>query len=219
MPNLEYFRRDLEALVDKLKPPSKILNVLTSIIDKLTKLHMRGIVKINHSVMEVIVSHYLLRRGFEFVDVEHPISANLRCDVFGVKGESKIIVEIETGFTPPENSLDPISYLKARIASKIARYGFYAEKFSLAIPPYYLPPLPIIFSKPPRARSLKEAKRLKCLLDTYYKRPPISLDEILHSRLHSILIINIDTAEVEEVDPESYLLELHRIYDKYLLIY
>ena len=44
----------------------------------------------------------------------------LVCDVFATKGDGEAIVEIETGFTPPEHALDPTSYYVARIASKIS---------------------------------------------------------------------------------------------------
>ncbi len=46
----------------------------------------------------------------------------LVCDIFAKKGGNTLI-EIETGFTPPEHAMDTIDYFSARIMSKIARYS------------------------------------------------------------------------------------------------
>ena len=45
--------------------------------------------------------------------------------LFGKKGDGTAIIEIETGFTPPEHALDTVDYYAARIVSKIARYSKY----------------------------------------------------------------------------------------------
>lgn len=215
----ELFRADLEALVRRLNPGIKARAVLEGLVLKLTMLHRKGIVKINHSAMEIVVANYLLKRGYGYVDVEHPIGRDLNCDVYGIKGDGSIIVEVETGFTPPENSLDPIGYLTARIASKVARYGAYAEKFSLAIPPYYVPPLPSLFLQPPRERSEDDVERLKELLDRYYSKPPITVEEIRNSRVHSIMLVNVDLGLVEELGPEEYAKKLICVYEGYINSY
>ena len=219
MPGNNKFREDLEDLVKKLSPKIKARAILNGLMYKLTLLHKKGRVKINHSVMEIVVAHYLLRKGYVYVDVEHIIGGNLICDVYGIKGDGSIIVEVETGFTPPESSLDPFQYLTARIASKIARYGAHAEKFSLATPPFYTPPIHPLLLKPPRERSRGEIKILKSLLDKYYKNPPISEKDIQNARLHSILIVNVDLGMVEEIDPEHYIEDLKDIYWKYISSY
>jgi len=189
MPNVEEFRRDLLRVLERTGATGESRERLVKLVDKLSELHERGMVKINHSVMELVVSWHLLRKGYD-------------------------AIEVETGFTPPESSVDPLDYLKARIASKIARYGAYAEKFSLAVPPYYVPPVHPIFFKPPRERRSVEALELKRLLDRYYKRPPISLDELISARLHSVMIVDVDNARVEEVDPEAYFNGVYWLYYK-----
>ena len=60
--------------------------------------------------------------------LKRPISDILVCDLFGKKGEGTAIIEIETGFTPPEHALDTVDYYTARIVSKIARYSKYCGK-------------------------------------------------------------------------------------------
>ena len=73
-------------------------------------------------------------------------------------GEGTAIIEIETGFTPPEHALDTVDYYAARIVSKIARYSKYCEKFSLATPVVNILPMSKIFLLPPNARNLDDIK-------------------------------------------------------------
>jgi hypothetical protein len=69
--------------------------------------------------MELICAKHLIQKGFD-VEIEHDLD-KVSCDVYGVKGFGSVIIEVETGFVPPENAVDPLTYLKARIASKITR--------------------------------------------------------------------------------------------------
>ena len=199
------FDRDLEILSAKLnndtdKETQTKLDILK---DKLIRMHNENVVKINHSVMEMVCAKHLILKGYE-VDIERSIDG-LICDLYGVKGLGSHIVEIETGFIPPSNALDPSNYRKSRIASKIIRYGNHSEKFALGIPQYYLLQIPEILVKPPRARTKEELKYLKTLCDLYYKNPPVTLEEIRNARLHIIYIIDVDGIAVTEVDPVTYI--------------
>jgi hypothetical protein len=199
------FDRDLKILSAKLnndtdQEAQKKLDVLK---DKLIRMHNENVVKVNHSVMEMVCAKHLILKGYE-VDIERPVDG-LICDLYGVKGFGSHIVEIETGFIPPSHALDPANYRKSRIASKIIRYGNHSEKFALGVPPYYLLQIPDILVKPPRARSKKDLKYLKKLCDLYYKNPPVTLDEIRNARIHTIYIIDVDGTTVREVDPVTYL--------------
>ena len=199
------FDRDLEILSAKLnrdteKEAQKKLNVLR---DKLIRLHEENVVKINHSVMELVCAKHLILKGYE-VDIERPVDG-LICDLYGVKGLGSHIVEVETGFIPPSHALDPANYRKSRIASKIIRYGNHSDKFALGVPPYYMLQIPDILVKPPRDRTLEDLKYLKTLCDLYYRNPPVSLDEIRNARIHVIYIIDVDEVAIREVDPATYL--------------
>ncbi len=199
------FDRDLEILVRRLnmdtnKEAQKKLNVLKA---NLIRLHEENVVKINHSVMELVCAKHLILKGYE-VDIERPVDG-LICDLYGVKGLGSHIVEIETGFIPPSHALDPANYRKSRIASKIIRYGNHSDKFALGVPPYYLLQIPDILVKPPRDRTKEDLKYLKTLCDLYYKNPPVSLDEIRNARIHTIYIIDMDDIAIREVDPVTYL--------------
>jgi len=199
------FNRDIEILLARLNSDTdeesqKKLNVLR---DKLIRLHEENVVKINHSVMELVCAKHLILKGYE-MDIERSVDG-LVCDLYGVKGLGSHIVEVETGFIPPSHALDPANYRKSRIASKIIRYGNHSDKFALGVPPYYMLQIPDILVKPPRDRTVKDLKYLKTLCDLYYRNPPVSLDEIRNARIHIIYIIDVDEIAIREVDPATYL--------------
>jgi hypothetical protein len=202
---MDKFDRDLEIIVARLNSNTdkETKKNLIALKDKLIRLHEENVVKINHSVMELVCAKHLLLRGYE-VDIERPIDG-LVCDLYGVKGLGSHIVEVETGFIPPSHALDPANYRKSRIASKIIRYGNHSDKFALGVPPYYLLQIPDILVKPPRGRTPEELKYLKTLCDLYYKNPPVNLEEIRNARIHTIYIIDVDEITIKEVDPATYL--------------
>jgi hypothetical protein len=183
--------------------PADIVERMDFVKNRLISLYQRNLVKINHSAMELVCAKHLIRYGYR-VDVEKQLTDILICDVYAEKGDGVAIVEIETGFIPPEHALDPLSYYSARIASKIARYSKYANQFVLATPPVSMLPIPGLFRRPPRDRRPAEIKQVKQLCDAYYKNPPVVEDEILNARLHMIYIINIDASKVFEMDVDSY---------------
>jgi hypothetical protein len=183
--------------------PEEIVERMNFVKNRLIELYMRNLVKINHSAMELVCAKHLIRYGYK-VDVEKQLTDILICDVYAEKGDGAAIVEIETGFIPPEHALDPLSYYAARIASKIARYSKYANQFVLATPPVSVLPIPALFRRPPRDRRKSEIKKVKVLCDKYYKNPPVTEDEILNGRLHITYIINIDAGKVVEMDIDSY---------------
>jgi hypothetical protein len=206
MNRTEKFEEDLEFLLPKLSQDmqGKAKESLGRLKDRLIELHKSSVVKINHSVMELVCAKHLILKQYE-VDIEHQLDATLTCDLYATKGYGSLILEIETGFIPPEHALDPSAYLSARIASKIIRYSNYAGKFALGIPPHYILQIPQILTVPPRQRTFENLKDIKTLCDQYYQNPPVSLDEVKNSKLHVVYIIDVDNAAIQEVDPETYV--------------
>ena len=171
---------------------------------RLIDLREKNLLKINHSVLELIVAKYLVKEGYE-VDLEHTIDAGLNCDVYGRKGEGTVVIEVETGYVPPAHALDPLDYIKARIASKIARYSNHCNKFMLAAPPHYIMPIPRAFTQPPRDREQADMAMIKRYCDMYYTSPPVSFDEILNSRIHGVEMVDVETASLREMEPGQYI--------------
>ena len=211
------FERDLILLLERLRQDAKpeTLQKLLLLKDWLVKLQRENIVKINHSAMELVCAKYLLQKGYD-VHLEYPLNNILTCDLFATKGLGNIIVEIETGYIPPENALSPLTYTSARLASKIIRYSSFAGKFALGVPPHYFLPFPRTLAKPPRNRTEEEIAQIKRLCDAYYQKPPVAIEEIRNARIQEVYIIDVDWVKVQEIDPETYLKRIIRkgvIYD------
>jgi len=204
--DIEKFTDDVYTVAEKLTEgkPSDMKSKINFVRERLIELYQKNLVKINHSVLEMICASNLIAQGYS-VDIEKHLSDILVCDVFATKGDGTFIMEIETGFTPPDHALDTIDYYVARIASKIARYSQYCSKFALATPVVGILPIPKLFLKPPSKRTKDEVKKMKDLCDRFYKNPPIETSDILNARLHSVYLINIDKCFAKQLDPYTYL--------------
>ena len=204
--DLEKFRNDVYDMTENLSKNLKEndLPKLNYVRQQLIEMYQKNLVKINHSILELICASNLISNGYA-VEVEKDFSDILVCDIFAKKGGGYTIIEIETGFTPPEHAMDTVDYYAARIMSKIARYSKHCSKFSLATPVMGILPIPQIFLLPPNARKKEDVNKIKELCDRYYKNPPIKYDDILNAHLHSIYLINIDKGFAKEVDPHGYV--------------
>src|SRR4030067_603554 len=202
----ERFEQDLSTLMCRLTADmaDEACKKLNGLKDWLLKLQKENVVKINHSVMELVCAKYLTLKGYDG-KLEYALNEILTCDLYTTKGYGNLIVEIETGFIPPDHALDPLTYTSARLASKIIRYSSFAGKFALGMPPHYILPFPHALAKPPRRRTAEEISAIKTLCDKYYQNPPVTETEIQNARIQEIYIIDVDQAKVHEIDPEAYM--------------
>ncbi len=200
------FEQDLNILLSRLTVDidKEAIHKLGKLRNRLLRLQKENIVKINHSVMELVCAKYLVLKGYD-VQIEKPLNDILTCDLFSVKGFGKLIVEIETGYIPPEHAMDPLTYTYARLASKIIRYSRFSEKFALGIPQHYILPLPRTLTLPPRKRTAQDIDEIKNLCDWYYQNPPVTEEDIRNARIHEIYVIDVDRTAVQAMDPETYM--------------
>lgn len=200
------FRADLYKLATRAcsSDGQEVRSQVFGIADVLVGLYRKNLVKINHSALELVCAKDLVKQGYE-VKVEHKLDKALVCDVMGTRGDGILIVEIETGFIPPQAALESSLYARGRIASKIARYSRFAGKFALGTTPSYVLDVPPFFVRPSRAKTSEEAVKIKALTDIHYKKPPVTLEELMRARLHSVFVIDVDSATTREIDPEGYL--------------
>jgi len=182
-----------------LKGQENFNNIITKIIE----LYNKQLIKSNHTMMEIVLALYFISQD-KFVVLEEPINNNLIADliVYHENGQKEII-EIETGFVPPEYSSDPILYRYTREISKIARYSKFGDIFSFACPPFHILQIPDIFIK--KEKGLNEIYKIKELLDKYYKMPPIEVEEIKEAKINYVYIINVDKKRVTKLDIKEYL--------------
>ena len=99
---MDKFSEDLESLIARLLKDAEpdVAESMRRLEERLVELREKNLLKINHSVLELIVAKFLVSDGFD-VDLEHVLDSGLSCDVYAVKGEGTLIVEVETGFVPP----------------------------------------------------------------------------------------------------------------------
>ncbi len=206
MSNRQKFERDLTFLLDRLASGVEpvVENKLNILKDRLIKLQRENIVKINHSVMELVCAKHLIEKGYD-IQLEYSLNEILNCDLYGINSSGNLVVEIETGFIPPENALSPLTYTSARLASKIVRYSSFATKFALGVPSHYILPFPRLFAKDPNCRSALELEQVKALCDAFYRKPPVTLEEIRSAHIQTIYIIDVDHGSTQEIEPEVYL--------------
>jgi len=199
------FIEDIDYIVKKIQDElsQEEYRKVLELCDSLLRMYRERRVKINHSVMELICAKFLVQDGFN-VDLEHELNG-ISTDIYAKKGFGSLIVEVETGFVPPDHALDPVNYLRARVTSKITRYSAFANKFILATTPYYIMQIPTSLVKPPRFRSEEEVMYLKSLCDQYYTNPPVSLEEIRNARLHSIYVVDVDNTSIREWEVNEYM--------------
>jgi hypothetical protein len=200
------YEKDLDILINSMMidMPPALQPKLAALADRLKYLRDRNLLKINHSVLELVVAKHLILTGYE-VELEHELESGLTCDIFARKGLGTCIVEVETGYVPPSHALDPVDYIKARIASKIARYSGYCQKFILGAPPHYIMPIPRMLTTPARFRSEEEMLTVKRYCDMYYSNPQVSPEEIMNAHIHSVMVIDVDQKRLSEVDPVEYI--------------
>jgi hypothetical protein len=200
------FEQDVNLLVSKLSVDmtddhkQKLEKLKTDLIN----LQKQNVVKINHSVMELVCAKYLILKDYD-VEIEYPLDPILTCDLYSAKGYGNLIVEIETGYIPPENAMAPLTYTYARLASKIVRYSCFAGKFAIGVPPHYVLPLPTALTLPPRRRKPSDIEYIKNLCDRYYQKPPVTYEGIQNARIHEIYLIDVDRLRVQAMDPEAYM--------------
>jgi len=214
--DVKRFRGDLYKLAVKAcaNDDQTVRSEVLETADILVKLYKKNLVKINHSALELVCARELIKEGYE-VKVESRLDSTLVCDVMGTRGDGRLIVEIETGFIPPEAALEPSAFARGRISSKVARYSRYADRFALGTTPSYLLDLPEFFVKPAGDRSRDEAIKIKALTDVRYNRPPISIDELMQARVHSVFLIDVDSGSTKKLDPGNYLAATQLLTDRH----
>jgi len=223
------FVKDMDILLEKIEPstPSFVMNQLYQVRERFIELSRRRLVKINHSIMQLLVAKHLIENGCR-VEIEYPLNGGaLMADIFAVRekmfvwrddakdaflsemhgtaeNEETIVVEVETGYVPPKAALTPGRYRLIRIASKIARYAGFSHFFSLATPHYHVLQIPNAILQQVGKRDKAELTNLKILCDAQYFSPPIMYDELATAEIHSIFVVNVDQTRVLEVDPQKY---------------
>lgn len=169
------------------------------VVERLSGLYAHGVLGASHVVLEALTAFWLHRDGYT-VSVEEPVEG-LVADVVARGGGETLVVEVETGYTPPRWSHAPLAYHAARLAAKAARYSRLGDRFALAIPLGYAAPIHPALLEPPWRRSVDEVAWLKRLVDMFYTRPPLDAGMLREARLDAVLLLDPDNAAAYPLPP------------------
>ena len=91
--DLVKFQKDVDEMTKKLSKnlDKNQVSKLNYVCQQLIEMYKKNLVKINHSILELICATNLISRGYA-VDVEKDVSEILVCDIFGKKGGGNTII-------------------------------------------------------------------------------------------------------------------------------
>lgn len=207
---LDIFVRDLNSLKQRISASYGSLKQLEEVYERLIEFHKLGLVTLNHSSLELITAAYLIKEGFK-VYVEHEMDGKV-IDLYGIKGLD-IGIEVETGFVPSNYVSNQEEFLKSRVALKVARYSNLASQFFIAVPSYYIPPVPYSLLKGDEERSEEETRELLRLIRKYHNSLDIKFSDVKSSKLNGIIIINTANLKLKIFGYETFL-KLEKFYSE-----
>jgi hypothetical protein len=193
--------RDITSVQKKVVDKYGTLYGLDDIVKKIIGLHKTGVLNINHSVLEIILAAHLLNQGFK-VYAEVEVAGGI-VDIYAIKGID-ISIEVETGYVPPTNAISAEEFLMGRLALKTARYSNVGHEFYIAVPSFYIPPIPEPLLIPPEERKEDDIRKVMFLIRKYSKSPDVTLDDVKTSKINGIITINTKTLDVKVIDIKNF---------------
>ncbi|AWR96446.1 hypothetical protein DFR86_02030 [Acidianus sulfidivorans JP7] len=207
---LDTFTKDLANLKRKIVSYYGKSEQLESIYERLVNFHKLGLVNLNHSSLELITASYLINEGFK-VHVEHEIDGKI-IDIYGIKGLD-IGIEVETGYVPPSFVSNQEEFLRSRIALKVSRYSNLASRFYIAVPSYYIPPIPSTLLKNNNERDEREVRDILKLIRKYHNSLDINLSSVKTAKIDGIIIINAHDLKLKIFNQEVFM-KLEKFYSE-----
>ncbi|ARM74927.1 hypothetical protein [Acidianus manzaensis] len=205
---VDTFVKDISNLKKKIVTYYGNSDQLENIYERLIEFHKLGLVNINHSSLELITASYLIKEGFK-VHVEHEIEGKI-IDIYSIKGLD-IGIEVETGYVPPNFISNQEEFLRSRMALKISRYSNLASQFFIAVPSYYIPPIPYPLLKHQEERSENEIRELLRLIRKYHNSLDITLSSIKSAKIDGVIIINTHDLKLKIFNHEMFM-KLEKFY-------
>ena len=193
--------RDFEIIYEKVSSCYGNSSSLEEIYRKLLGLSKIGVLNINHSVLQLILSGYLLSKGFR-VYVEVEVQGGVM-DIYAIKGKD-IGIEVETGYVPPNNAIDPEEFLMGRLSLKTVKYSNIVSEFYIAVPSFYIPPIPRELLLDPNERSEEEVRNIMRLIRKYSKTPDITINDVKTSKINGIITINTKDMKINIIDNKNF---------------
>uniref|UniRef100_A0A7C5UT11 Uncharacterized protein n=1 Tax=Ignisphaera aggregans TaxID=334771 RepID=A0A7C5UT11_9CREN len=206
MPNSETYLTPILQLLNRLG-----VEELSNIVRRAIKLISEKGVSINHVLAELLIYYYLLRQGYSYVSIEESVGI-VRCDVYAVKEEFNICIEIEFYSVPQDFVLNRTKYILARHIRKLIQIAKSNIKAAVFAYPYgSIPLVPLEIMKPIDNRSKKKIVELVSSIREMLPLDNSDIDYLMKVEIHSIYIFDIDTGKIYELTPSEaeYLITLY----------
>ncbi len=184
----------LGSTIDSFNGLSRVLDVLDFEVS-------RGGIARYHAILQFIVALDLHRRGFD-VSVEEPVDGGFKADVYAEGPAGRVIVEVETGYVPPDRILDLEEFLEAKIAFKAIAYSAYTDLFIVATPSHINMFIPRELLKPMEHRDVEDVMSIRELALRYDRSRALRVLWRAHlSRVDGVAYINVSNQKVYYVIP------------------
>jgi hypothetical protein len=177
------------------------LNGLSRVLDVLELEVSRGGIARYHAMLQFLVALDLHRRGFD-VSVEEPVDGGFKADVYAEGPTGRVIVEIETGYVPPDRMYELEGFLEAKVAFKAVAYSFYTDLFVVATPSHMSLSIPEELLKPIESRSVEDVIAIRELALRYDRVKASRILWRAHaSRVDGVAYINVSDRRVYYLIP------------------
>lgn len=202
------FERELGRVKERVLKAYGWSQDLQKSIERLKEVHRGGRTNVNHAAIALVLAAYLENNGYQ-VQVEKEVN-QLQVDVWGYRGET-VVAEVETGYVPPWEVHRSLEYLTGRLSTKIARYSTLGEKFLLAVPPFYLPPIPRVFIKNPERRDEEDLKEEAYYIGLYANVDGVGMDSLRRAKVDNIALVDVGEARVKLLNPDILEKWIHNL--------
>ncbi|WP_048050256.1 hypothetical protein [Saccharolobus islandicus] len=191
------FINDIEKLAKRVEESYGGVE-LDDIIQRLINFYELGFTNINHSSIQLILSAYFKSLGYR-VFVEYERKGRL-LDLY--VSDEDMGIEVEYGYIPNSNAIDAEEYLKSRISLKILRYSTLSSKFYIAVPSFYIPPIPdeLIVD----IKDKTKLRRILELIRKFHKTNDIMLNDAKLAKINGIISVNISNLSISIIDISKY---------------
>ncbi|MCH4814237.1 MAG: hypothetical protein QXY87_02410 [Saccharolobus sp.] len=191
------FINDIEKLAKRVEESFGGVE-LDDIIQRLINFYELGFTNINHSSIQLILSAYFKSLGYR-VFIEYERKGRL-FDLY--VSDEDMGIEVEYGYIPNSNAIDAEEYLKSRISLKILRYSTLSSKFYIAVPSFYIPPIPdeLIVD----IKDKTKLRRILELIRKFHKTNDIMLNDAKLAKINGIISVDVSNLSISIIDISKY---------------
>ncbi len=194
------FVKDLVGVKNKILSHYGILDI-EEVFNKLMEFHKLGAINSTHSILQLIVASFLIKEGYK-TSVEYETGGRV-IDVYAVKGFD-LGIEVETGYVPPNFADNQEEFLMSRTSLKIARYSNLAKEFFIAVPSFYIPPIPDLFLLGQEERKEEELRETMNLIKKYHNVLDVNLKSLKTAKVDGVIVVNTSDLRVKVFGQEEF---------------